>query len=100
MRWVRVLRAAYRSLVTVAVCRRRPLPDDHFVLSGLWFHSRCGPGAAVVNVSAPIIGLTVFVVVIFGAGYDAPQPPLTVCTTGQPSEVQVIGARTGTRPPG
>ncbi|GLW72761.1 hypothetical protein Kpho02_50600 [Kitasatospora phosalacinea] len=45
--------------MTVAVCRRSPLPADHFVLSGLWFHSRSGPKVAVVKVSLPVGGLTV-----------------------------------------
>ena len=101
MRWVSVLRAAYRSLVTVAVCSRRPLLTDQLVLSGLWFHSHCGPSVVPANVSVPVSGLTVR----GGRGHvrvrvRAPQAPLTVCSTGQPSDVQVIGASAGTRPPG
>ena len=100
IRRVRVLRAEYRSPVTVAVCSFSPLPDDHLVVSGLWFHSHCGPSVDVVNASVPIIDATVLEVVMFGLGYVAPQAPLTVVIVGQLSELQVIGARTGIRPPG
>ena len=58
MRWVSVLRARYRSFVTVAVCSRRPLFTDHLLLSGLWFHSYCGPSVVPENVSVPVSGLT------------------------------------------
>lgn len=37
IRYVRVLRAQYRSSVTVTVRRVRPLSTDHLVSSGLWF---------------------------------------------------------------
>ena len=43
MRCVSVLRASYRSLVTVAVCSRSPLPTLNRLVSGLWFHSHRGP---------------------------------------------------------
>ena len=75
IRWDNVLRAAYRSLVTVAVCRRSPLPTDHFVVSGLWFHYHSGPKA--VNVSLPVGAFTVRCAK--GYGYAEPQAPLTVC---------------------
>src|SRR5689334_492673 len=96
MRWLSVLRAAYRSLVTVAVCSRSPLPTENLVVSGLWFHSHSGP--KVVNVSLPVGAFTLRCAK--GYGYAVPQAPLTVCNCGQPSAVHVIGARTGTRPPG
>jgi hypothetical protein len=58
MRWVRVLRAAYRSLVTVAVCRVRPLFTAYRLVSGSWFHSHCGPRAVPAKVSEPMSGFT------------------------------------------
>src|SRR5689334_16606829 len=58
IRWVSVLRALYRSLVTVAVESFKPLLTLYFVVSGLWFHSHCGPSAVPANVSTPVIGLT------------------------------------------
>ncbi|GAA1521811.1 hypothetical protein GCM10009677_63530 [Sphaerisporangium rubeum] len=58
MRCVNVLRAVYRSLVTVAVCRRKPLFTENFVVSGLWFHSHCGPRVVPENVSVPVSGFT------------------------------------------
>ena len=68
MRWVTVLRAAYKSLVTVAVESRSPLPTLNRLVSGLWFHSQRWPSVAAVNVSGPIIGCTVLVVLMFGFG--------------------------------
>jgi hypothetical protein len=59
MRWVRVLRAEYRSFVTVAVCSRSPLFTEYLLVSGSWFHSHCGPSVVPANVSEPISGLTV-----------------------------------------
>src|SRR3954471_14338918 len=101
MRWLNVFRALYRSVVTVAVCRVRPLPADHLVLSGLWFHSHCGPSVLPVKLSVPV-GTATWTggMGTFGYRYELPQAPLTVCSCGQPSAVQVIGANTGTRPPG
>src|SRR5436305_10504300 len=101
MRWVNVFRAWYRSLVMVAVCSFSPPAADHRVLSGLWFHSHSGPNAGPVNVSVPVGGLACCGGRgTFGYGYELPQVLLTVLSVGQPSEVQVIGASTGTRPPG
>src|SRR5512147_266150 len=100
MRWVRVLRAAYRSSVTVAVCRTRPLPADHLLLSGLWFHSHSGPRAAWEKSSVPPRGFTRPAPQgKFGKGYDEPQLPLVNVTEGQPL-LQVTGASTGMRPAG
>src|SRR6187455_2292277 len=94
MRRVSVLRAWYRSSVTEAVCRVRPAPDDHLVLSGSWFHSQACPRVSVVNSSTPVWGAmrrggrgTL------GNGYSAPQTSFTLTSTGQPSS-QVMGART------
>src|SRR3954447_11872737 len=101
MRCVSVLRAEYRSVVTVAVDSFSPLPTLNFVVSGLWFHSHCGPSALPVKVSVPIIGVTARGGVgTTGFGYEVPQAPLTVCTVGQPSADHVMGASAGTRPPG
>ena len=88
MRCVRVLRALYRSLVTVAVCSRSPLFTLNRLVSGLWFHSHRWPSVGPANVSLPIIEATVLVVVMFGLLYVVPQRPLTVCRVGQPSAVQ------------
>src|SRR3954466_5126357 len=100
IRCVSVFRALYRSFVTVAVDSLRPLPTLNLLVSGLWFHSHRWPSWLPVNVSGPIIDRTVFDVVMFGFGYVAPQRPFTVCSVGQPSLDQLIGARVGTRPPG
>src|SRR6478735_6713425 len=97
IRWVSVLRAEYRSLVTVAVCNRSPLPTEYLVVSGLWFHSHSGP--RTVKVSLPVGGFMLRGGCgTLGYAYELPQAPLTVWRTGQPSDVHVTGARTGTRP--
>ncbi len=48
----------------------RPVLDGadalYLLVSGLWFHSQRGPSR--VNVSGPVIGCTVFEVVMFGFG--------------------------------
>lgn len=101
MRWVRVLRAQYRSLVTVAVRRVGPLSTDHLVLSGLWFHSHRGLRVVPSKVSTPIIGVTWRGGVgTAGLGYEVPHAPFTSCRTGRPSGAQVTGAGAGIRPPG
>src|SRR4051794_31505115 len=98
IRRVRVVRALYKAFVTVAVDSLSPLPTLYLLGSGLWFHSQSGPSE--VKVSVPVAGRTVFDDFgMFGAGYCLPQAPLTVVITGQ-LFCQVIGARTGTRPPG
>ncbi len=54
--------------MTVAVCSRSPLLMLYRPGSGLWFHSYCGPSGPEVKVSVPVIGATVFVVLIAGLG--------------------------------
>ena len=84
----------------VAICKVSPMPEDHFVSSGLWFHSHSGPSAGVAKVSRPVSGFTRPAPQgRFGNGYVAPQPPLLNVKDGQPS-FQVTGASEGMRPPG
>lgn len=79
MRWVRVLRAQYRSSVTVAVRRVGPLSTDHLGLSGLWFHSHRGLRVVPSKVSTPIIGVTWRGGVgTAGLGYEVPHAPCPV----------------------